>query len=166
MTRPLACLALFFAACGNPTGYGAPSAFDAVSGYAGTPAMDPGQNCMICHAANLRAATRPWTVAGTVYGSATAAVDAGVPDALVLVTDGAGKSLTLVSNAAGNFYTDEPLQFPLSRLEVDRGGVRMAMNLSSSLVPPALGSCNQCHAQPSAFNAPGRLFVPPKAPSP
>ncbi len=157
--RPLALLLLSAAACGNPTGLGPASPLDVVSGWSGVPTMSPGQDCLICHAPGLRAAYRPWTVAGTVYQSPTDPADAGIAGALVLLTDAAGKSLTLVSNAAGNFYTEEPLQFPLSHLEVDRDGVRMAMNLDPALVPSAVGSCNRCHSEPAVFNAPGRLFV-------
>ena len=34
--------------------------------------------------------------------------------ARVQITDGAGKTITLTSNAAGNFYTSQPVTFPIS----------------------------------------------------
>ena len=154
---------LILAACGNTTGLGPPSPLDVVAGYSGVPTMDPGQDCLACHSMGARASYRPFTLAGTVFGSPGDLPDAGVSGAQVLVVDGNGKALTLTSNAAGNFYTEEALQFPLQSLEIQKGAARMAMNLSPSLVPPAINSCNLCHNQPPAFAAPGRLFVPGQA---
>ena len=72
----------------------------------------------------------------------------------MIVSDDTGKVLTLLTNAAGNFYTAEPLKFPI-HVQAAAGGKRMAM---SSV--PSSGSCNSCHAQPALNDAPGRVFVP------
>ena len=164
--------ALAAPACGNApaTGDGGVSPLDVVAGWSGSPVMDPGLDCLTCHSAGsstscstspCRAAWRPWSLAGTVYGSPDAGTADGVAGVQVVVTDSTGKTLTLVSNAAGNFYTAEPLSFPLASLMVQNGKHRMAMNLDPSIaMPPQIGSCNLCHTQPPAFTAPGRLFVP------
>ncbi len=141
---------------------------NAVAGVNGSPTMDPGQDCMRCHAPKDSepgdtgaAADRTWTVAGTVFADPQAAVDAGLEDAEILVTDDAGTKLTLLSNQAGNFYTGETLMPPL-HVEVQWGAHRMRMVES----PPFGFSCNACHnANPvpvATFTtpAPGELFVP------
>ena len=67
------------------------------------PMMKPGSDCMECHGGGEEEA-RPWTVAGTI---------AGVRGAHITITDANGWSFTLRSNDAGNFYTAEPVAFPL-----------------------------------------------------
>jgi mono/diheme cytochrome c family protein len=141
---------------------------DAVAGVNGSPTMEPGQDCMQCHApkdsipgATGQAADRTWTVAGTVFADPQARLDAGLEDAEILVTDDAGTALTLLSNEAGNFYTGETLVPPL-HVQVQFGAHRMRMVES----PPLGFSCNACHtANPVAVGsfttpAPGELFVP------
>jgi hypothetical protein len=172
-------LALFAFGCGDPTGTlpeGQP--FDAIAGYSGSPTMNPGQDCLICHCSTAcapgqadggLASYRPWTIAGTVFPSASANVDAGLGQAQILVTDVTGKQLTLTSNAAGNFYTEEPLG-DLTDIEVQSGGRRMVMQIGvvGSGALELVGSCNHCHTdQPypgdpglGLYGAPGRLFVP------
>ncbi|MHB1845292.1 MAG: hypothetical protein ACYCWW_10715 [Deltaproteobacteria bacterium] len=163
-------LALLSFACGDPTGtlpQGQP--FDAVSGLSGTPIMDPGTDCIVCHSASGNASFRPWTVAGTVYGSPDAGAGAGLAGVSVLLTDVNGVKLTLQSNAAGNFYTAQPLG-DLADIEVQEGDRRLIMQTSvvggGSLA--LLGSCNRCHQEASASGvilgisgAPGRLYLPP-----
>ncbi len=158
-------------ACGSPaTGNGSPSPLDVVAGWSGSPTMDPGMDCLLCHSPDssarcsttpCRASQKAWTAAGTVYGDPDAGVSDGVASAQVIVTDATGKTLTLTTNAAGNFYTAEPLALPLSSVMVQNGSRRIAMNLGPTFpLPPDIRSCNVCHTQPPAFTAPGRLFVP------
>jgi hypothetical protein len=143
---------------------------DAVAGVNGSPSMDPGQDCMTCHAAKSgcppgltctgQAADSTWTVAGTVFADPAAQLDAGLEDAEILVTDDAGTALTLLSNEAGNFYTGETLVPPI-HVEVQWGAHRMRMVES----PPFGYSCNACHSAipipvPNFSPAPGELFVP------
>lgn len=117
------------------------------------PTMEPGKDCMTCHGEVAPA----WTVAGTVFSSPDAGADAGFEGTQVLVLDSDGKALTLSANSSGNFYTAEPLAFPI-RVELQRGNKRMAMSDS-----PPLGSCNHCHSPTppeGESDVPGRLFVP------
>lgn len=147
-----------------------------ISGLNGQPNMYPGQDCMLCHVATGIAPGRQWSVAGTVFASPTAEVDAGLQDAEILVSDSATppKTLTLRSNSVGNFYTAESLLQPI-HVAIQYGGQRYQMQES-----PPTGACNLCHAitttatgktvpiaSPPPYQgfdyggrAPGRLFVP------
>ena len=63
-----------------------------------------------CH--DGRALAGPaFTFGGTVYSKPTGGVP--VAGATILVTDARGRTLTLTSGQNGNFYTREPLAFPL-----------------------------------------------------
>ncbi len=126
MIRRLAALALVAGACIPEEG----------------PMMEPGQDCMECHGGGAGGDegddARPWTVAGTVYPSAaTADAGAGVRGATISIRDAGGKSFDLRSNRAGNFYSAEPLAFPIA----------VSVN-GSPMDAPVLagqGSCNRCH---------------------
>lgn len=138
--RILACAALLVAACGIPEN---------------APIMQPGQDCMSCHAAGTGTGAPVWTIAGTLYAAPDASDHAGIEGGHVYITDAKGNSFTLTTNSAGNFYTAEALAFPLAKVQAEFGGTRMAM-----VSTPPTGSCNSCHAQPPLEGAPGRLFVP------
>jgi len=71
------------------------------------PLMEPSSNCMECHDGGE---ARRWTVAGTWPGGQGSRVS---------VQDAGGKGLTLRTNRAGNFYTAEPLAFPLRAISVN-----------------------------------------------
>ena len=125
-------------------------------GHGEGPVMLPGENCMNCHGGSAaKAVGAPaWTVAGTVYTAPDAEMDTGTEGALVHLTDALNLSLTLKSNAVGNFYTREPLVFPL-RACVEYAGFTRCMET----VPR--GSCNECHTIPSQNQAPGRITAGP-----
>ena len=126
------------------------------------PLMQPGENCLECHGGAMLAGEPPtipvpreaptWTVAGTVF--ATKDGGAGVAGARIHLTDALGATLTLEANAAGNFYTDAPLRFPL-RARVEYGGLVHEMEPD---VP--YGGCNGCHRIPPRQKAPGRVTIP------
>jgi hypothetical protein len=96
-----------------------------------------------------------WSAAGTVFRSFDSAPDDGLRDTQVLITDSANKRLTLTANSVGNFYTAEPLQFPIFVEVQGTNGVRVRMN---SQAPH--GACNVCHNDPPDQGAVGRVFVP------
>ncbi len=98
------------------------------------PLMEPGQDCLKCHDGG---GARRWTVAGTWPPRGTQ----------VTITDSAGKSFTLRTNEAGNFYSAESIQFPLT---VSVGGTPMS-------APVPYGGCNHCHAGGVTF---GPLMLP------
>lgn len=108
------------------------------------PLMRPGENCMACHA---------FTVAGTVYPSASSAAGAGIAGVSVIVTDANGQETTLTTNTAGNFYTSARLAVPLRAVRLVRAGVTTAMGGAPG------GACSTCHAQPPSGGAAGRVFA-------
>jgi hypothetical protein len=85
------------------------------------PSMAAGQDCLACHDGGE---ARQWTLAGTwTRGAQVGVVDAG------------GKQLTLRGNDVGNFYTREPLAFPV------------AVTVDGKPMPKQVtyGGCNLCH---------------------
>ena len=154
MPRSMACWlisSLMVAAC-EPEQSAAPGeAFQTEPG----PTMRPGDNCLRCHNPLGEAARRPWSAAGTVFLTLDAARNAGVPEVRVRFEDGDGREVTtLVTNEAGNFYTDLPLPDPFF-VSLEHDGERIAMPCA----PPA-GSCNACHSPNPVGYAPGRIYVP------
>ena len=117
------------------------------------PMMEPGQDCLDCHAAGEGPPT--WTFAGTVFGAEDAATSDGVRGVTVTVTDRNGKSVTVRSNEAGNFYSAEKLTPPF-RASMSRGGRVETMEDTFEY-----GGCNTCHTWPSlpAYDT-GRLQAP------
>ena len=71
---------------------------------------NPGQGCLTagCH----RNGSGPaFTVAGTVYDSSRSGLPVG--GATIVITDGNGQRFDLTSASNGNFYTNQPVVFPL-----------------------------------------------------
>lgn len=103
------------------------------------PLMRPGENCMSCHAAGEEAASKTWTVAGTVFDQN----GAGVRNAKIELTDADSRVHVLTSNAAGNFYSAEPMKTPFQG-----AALRYEGRTSFSPHEPGklVGSCNACHA--------------------
>lgn len=125
------------------------------------PLMRSGENCLSCHRAGGQAQRRPWTAAGTVFRSAESPLDDGVEGATIEITDAAGKKVTLVSNAVGNFYTAEPLTKPLM-MAIEYEGRRQEMPIPLD----ADGACNACHSHPDAIGgAKGRIRIPGATPN-
>jgi len=116
--------------------------------------MAPGQNCMACHKAGGSAQEAPFSVAGTVFASATADPGTGLAGVSVILTDANDVETTLVSNAAGNFFTGAALALPLKKAVVLRNGQRTEMAGAPE------GACNRCHTQPPTGGASGRINVP------
>lgn len=106
------------------------------------PLMAPGSACISCH--------REFSAAGTVYGNGTAAADAGLAGVTVTITGNNGRTRTLTTNAAGNFYTSENLTTPLTITVTSASGSRTATGHTS-------GDCGACH-QPGS-PSPSRVHV-------
>jgi hypothetical protein len=123
------------------------------------PTMRPGQDCLRCHSERSGQGAPPWSVAGTVFPHKQAAASEGINGVRVLVTDARGKSVELVSNAVGNFYTDEPLEIPL-RVAIEQAGPRREMPVRA----PS-GSCNACHSPQPVGGTEGRLYRPDAHPT-
>ena len=112
MRLPVLCVAILCAAgCGG----GAPEGTEARA------LMAAGQDCIKCHG---------FSVAGTVF------TDAGAADPAVAVVIG---GVTLTSNAAGNFFSTTPIEFPATPEVRSGGSVRRMPRVAPS------GACNSCH---------------------
>jgi hypothetical protein len=117
-----------------------------------SPIMKPGQDCTRCHDGDE---APKWTAAGTVFPEVSSPADAGLEGVAVVVTDAGGRSITMTSNSAGNFYTAEPLTPPLDA-HVEKDGHRIVANAA---VPR--GGCNDCHSVPPKEETRGRLYWSP-----
>jgi len=127
------------------------------SGDTGSALMHPGGTCITCHASQDDAPR--YTIAGTVYPTIREPTDcngsngtsAGIQ---VVVTDAAGRVLTLPVNTVGNFFTTAAVTFPF-HAKVVRGTVERVMTAAQST-----GNCNGCHTEAGANGAPGRIVAP------
>lgn len=106
--------------------------------------MRPGENCNGCHG---------FSVAGTLFGTATAGAHEGLSGGTITLTGADGKAVTLSSNRVGNFYTDAAVSFPATA-SVTRNGVTRTM-----VGKVTSGACSHCHNSPPDQGAPGRLYV-------
>lgn len=117
--------------------------------------MRPGENCLSCHGSGGKAAKdAQFTLAGTIFSSATAGTDQGLDGVKIDITDSAGKSVSLTSNRVGNFFTSQAVTFPLKSVKVSKNGKEASMGSQVSS-----GGCASCHSQPSSGGAPGRLYL-------
>ena len=106
--------------------------------------MSPGENCIACHG---------FTAAGTVFPSGDAPASGGISGAAVTLTDSRAPAplvVTLVTNAAGNFFTSAALTMPLQVEIAYQGNVAAMSN--------APGACASCHA-PGTTTRPARVHV-------
>lgn len=107
--------------------------------------MLPGFDCLSCHDGTI--ASRRFAAAGTVFTNTNDPFTAGVAGVAVTLTDASGAVIALTTNAAGNFFTDGPLAFPVTT-RIDRGADGRAM---THALPH--GACNKCHALPPTGDA-------------
>ncbi|MBX3210694.1 MAG: hypothetical protein KF850_01530 [Labilithrix sp.] len=122
------------------------------------PTMQPGRACITCHESEEDDPV-VW-VGGTVYPTlheqdGCYGIAGG---ASVVITDAAGRVVTLPVGATGNFSLSAERSAPLTmpiRAKVVRNGVERAMN-----TPQMSGNCNACHTEQGANGAPGRILVP------
>jgi uncharacterized membrane protein len=126
-------------------------------GTDGGGAMYPGRACINCHGSSGEAPK--FVIAGTLYPTGHEPDNCnganGTNGAKIVVTGNNGTSITLVPNAAGNFYTSTALPPPYKAKVVNAAGVERVM---SSTAPT--GDCNSCHTQTGANLAPGRITMP------
>ena len=96
-----------------------------------------GQNCLNCHSGEF-------SLAGTLYTTATGST--AIAGASITVKDASGQTFDMVSQANGNFYTTNSVQFPVtlyaSECQLQQMGVPMMTTVTSSN-----GACSKsgCH---------------------
>jgi hypothetical protein len=119
--------------------------------------MRPGWNCLAsgCHFPDGRTPPPDWGAGGTVFHRFDAPAEQGIAGVTVILRDASGLEVQLMTNAAGNFYTPEPLKGPID-VTLEREGRTIKMPM-----PAPAGSCNFCHAQPAIPDGPaGRIYAP------
>ena len=122
-------------------------------GDEGSSRMNPGEACISCHSQS-REGPR-FAIAGTVYPTGHEPDRCyGTSQAQIVITDAAGRTLTLTPNSAGNFSSNATLTLPYNAKVVANGSERAMAAAQSS------GDCNSCHTQSGANGAPGRITVP------
>jgi hypothetical protein len=122
------------------------------NGNQGSQLMNPGLACIACHSSGEGPR---YNIAGTVYptGHEPDRCD-GTSAAQVIITDAAGKILTLTPNAAGNFFARATLTLPYTAKVMANGATRAMSEAQTS------GDCNSCHTQNGLNGAPGRVTLP------
>jgi hypothetical protein len=127
-------------------------------GTNGSSFMEPGQACISCHTAT-RGEAPIFAIAGTLYPTGHEPNNCnganGTSGAHVVVSGSNGTSITLIPNAAGNFYSSTFLSGPYAAKVVNGSGVERVMVSTTST-----GDCNSCHTQIGANSAPGRITLP------
>jgi hypothetical protein len=92
---------------------------------------NPGKSCFqSCH-------NHGFTLAGTLYTNATG--NTGFAGATMSFVDAANKSFDLVVNSNGNFYTSQPITFPVL---IIASACPSAVKMEGSAPN---GTCNACH---------------------
>ena len=115
--------------------------------------MSPGGDCNGCHSSHGEGPA--FTIVGTVMGAMNDDTNCnGVGGVEVDITGADGVMLTLTTNSAGNFYTQQSVARPF-HAKVLRGSTERAM-----VAAQAVGDCNTCHTARGANNAPGRIVAP------
>jgi hypothetical protein len=107
---------------------------------------NPGQDCMnACH-------NHGFTLAGTVYTSINS--NTAVTGATISVTDANGQQLKIVTQLNGNFYTSQPVAFPVT---VNASECPNIQKMTAQVVQ-GQGGCNRvgCHVS----GAQGHIHLP------
>ena len=119
------------------------------------PLMLPGRNCQSCHVPSGQAASYRFTISGTIFKSLSSPCNTGgVSGAKIEILDMSGRvQTTLTSNSAGNFYTSDPITFPV-RSRITKDGVSRDM-----ISTTAIGSCAACHQKEPKFGTEGILYM-------
>jgi hypothetical protein len=110
--------------------------------------MSPGEPCMDCHfvESDSHGSEVPFTAAGTVFTDGDGA--APVEGATVVLNDAADGQVSMTTNSAGNFFTDQALSFPVS-ISITKGE-----NSVDMLTTSAHGDCNSCHSAGNLISFP------------
>jgi len=116
-----------------------------------------GDDCLSCHKPGGKAAKALFTLGGTVYRTRDEEPTAGLGGARLLLAGADGRRLELRANEKGNFWSREPVAFPVA-VEVWREGVEARRTVAAG--PCSAGSCNDCHSRPPKNGAPGRISAP------
>ncbi len=124
-------------------------------GNEGSALMDPGGNCVSCHANSGEAPM--YATGATVFGDYRDEDNCyGVSGVTVELTGANGNVLTMTTNQAGNFFSasDNGLATPYTAKLTYQGRER------PMITPQTDFNCANCHTAQGANAAPGRIVVP------
>jgi hypothetical protein len=131
------------------------SGSDWTGGNDESPLMNPGQDCIACHASGEGP---KYIIAGTVMGAVNDDDNCnGTNGVTVEITGNDGQVITLTTNSAGNFFAREGQQavaMPYTAKVIKADGTSVAMGAAQST-----GACNSCHTAAGLNGAPGRIHL-------
>jgi hypothetical protein len=150
-------MAVAGAGCGDSAGAPAVCSTKSAATMSGeSPLMNPGGDCIGCHA---RGEGPRFQIAGTVMGDYKDDENCnGLEGITVQITGADGQVLALTTNAAGNFFNghgDPAVALPFKAKLIGAGGKERAM-----LTAQSDGNCATCHTTTGANSAPGRIIAP------
>jgi mono/diheme cytochrome c family protein len=117
-----------------------------------SPLMMPGGDCIGCHA---QGEGPRFILAGTVMGGLKDDTNCGgIAGATVVITGADGRTLTMTTNAAGNFFSQVGVVMPYTAKVSFQGKER------SMVTPRSDGNCMSCHTAEGLNGAPGRIVAP------
>ena len=116
--------------------------------------MVPGENCLTCHSPGGGATA--YAVAGTVYPRADSSDFDGIANITVTVTGADGKTVSMLSNSAGNFFAEGAVEFPIDVFSAIGNDGRVSMEPNS-----LTGACGSCHEALPDKGADGRILIAP-----
>lgn len=125
-------------------------------GEDGSPLMQPGGNCIQCHAEEGEGPL--FVLAGTVMNAFDDDTNCnGVEGVTVQITGADGQIVELTSNSAGNFFlraSEGSVAKPYTAKLIYEGKERPMGT------PQSEGACASCHTPEGANGAPGRIVAP------
>jgi hypothetical protein len=124
-------------------------------GNSGSPVMNPGLACINCHTSMVP--REKFTFGGTVFTdlhTMNLCNGGSKSGGQVQLIGADGKTITMATNSAGNFYTFSTLVMPYTAKVMVNGKQRMMTT------PQVEGDCNTCHTEQGISNAPGRIIWP------
>lgn len=119
------------------------------------PLHRPGQPCLVCHGSE-GPSSHSFVIAGTVY--AVQGQTAPAPGVQVVLEDATGTSVSLDTNAAGNFYIPSGEWSPLFPVWVPQMTMGQSMQSMQTHIARA-GSCADCHTLTPGPTSAGPVYL-------
>jgi hypothetical protein len=134
--------------------WSAPAVCSSGSASRGTQSMNPGKDCVSCHAGQLYAG-------GTVYATAHEPnLCVGVQAVNVVFTGANGQTVTVPTDDLGNFILGDYLPEPI-HVKLQYNGKERSMVAALPSDPSGNGvGCNGCHTSAGKNGAQGRIVKP------
>ncbi len=133
----------------NPAAANCSTGSSWLGGDSGSELMHPGGNCNSCHSSSGEGPI--FGIAGTVQGAGTDSMNCnGISGVTITLTGSDGKTQTLETNGAGNFFAAATVSAPFTA-SVSKEGITMKMTAAQSDF-----NCANCHSD--GANVTNRLY--------